>query len=35
VWNGGRVEWNAETLTPSDPSLKHIVKNEYRAGYEV
>jgi predicted dehydrogenase len=35
VWNGGRVEWDAKTLTPSDASLKQIVQNKYRAGYEV
>jgi predicted dehydrogenase len=35
VWKGGRVEWDAETLTPSDLSLQKIVRTEYRAGYEV
>ena len=35
VWNGGRVEWDAATLTPSDKSLMAIVKPEYRDGYEV
>jgi predicted dehydrogenase len=40
LWNSAdgkssRVEWNAETLTPSDPSLMKIVKSEYRDGYEV
>ncbi len=40
VWNAAegktsRVEWDAETLTPSDATLKQIVHNEYRDGYEV
>jgi len=35
VWNGGRVEWDAKTMTPSDPELKKIVHNDYRDGYEV
>ncbi|HYO24832.1 MAG TPA: Gfo/Idh/MocA family oxidoreductase [Lacipirellulaceae bacterium] len=35
VWKGGRVEWNAETLTADDPSLAKVVKPEYRDGYEV
>jgi predicted dehydrogenase len=40
VWNtaagkNSRVEWDAKTLTPSDASLKQIVHNEYRSGYEV
>lgn len=35
LWKGGRVEWDAKTLTPSDPSLKKIVRVDYREGYEV
>jgi predicted dehydrogenase len=35
IWKGGRVEWNAETLTPDDPALAKIVRPEYRPGYEV
>jgi predicted dehydrogenase len=35
IWNGGRVEWDAKTLTPSDASLKSIVHRDYRSGYEV
>ncbi len=36
VWKGGRVEWDAKTLTPkNDPSLMQIVHNEYRDGYEL
>jgi predicted dehydrogenase len=35
VWKGGRVEWDAKTLTPDDPALKSIVRREYRYGYEV
>jgi predicted dehydrogenase len=33
--NSSRVEWDAETLTPSDASLKQIVHRDYRDGYEV
>ena len=35
LWKGGRVEWNAETLTPDDPALNKLVRPEYRDGYEV
>ena len=35
VWKGGRVEWDAKTLTPNDASLAEIVHPEYRDGYEV
>jgi len=40
LWNSAdgstsRVEWDAETLTPSDASLKQIVHRDYRDGYEV
>jgi predicted dehydrogenase len=35
VWNGGRVEWDAQNLKPSDESLMAIVKPTYREGYEV
>lgn len=33
VWKEGPVKWNAKDLTPDDPSLMAIVKNEYREGY--
>ena len=35
VWKKGPVKWDAKTLTPDDPSLMAIVKNEYREGYEL
>jgi predicted dehydrogenase len=35
VWKGGKVKWDAKTLTPDDPELAKIVKNEYRDGYEL
>lgn len=36
VWKGGRVEWDAKTLTPTnDSSLQRIVRREYRDGYEL
>ncbi len=35
VWKQGPVKWDAKTLTPDDPSLMAIVKNEYREGYEL
>jgi predicted dehydrogenase len=35
VWKGGKVKWDAKTLTPDDPSLMKIVKPDYRDGYEV
>ena len=35
MWKGGRVVWNAETMTPDDPSLMALVKPTYRYGYEL
>jgi len=36
VWKGGRVEWDAEKLLPTnDESLMKIVKPEYQNGYEL
>ena len=35
VWKEGPVKWDAKNLTPDDPSLMAIVKNEYREGYEL
>ncbi len=36
VWKGGRVEWDAKTMTPlNDPSLMKIVKPDYQNGYEL
>jgi len=36
VWKQGRVEWDAQTMTPkNDPSLMRIVHNGYRDGYEL
>jgi predicted dehydrogenase len=35
AWKGGKVTWDAKTLTADDPSLASIVKPTYRAGYEV
>ncbi len=35
LWKGAAVDWDAKTLTPSDPSLASVVKPEYRDGYEV
>jgi predicted dehydrogenase len=35
VWKGAPVKWDAKTLTPDDPNLMAIVKNEYREGYEL
>lgn len=36
VWKGGRVEWDAENLVPTnDESLMKIVKPEYHNGYEL
>jgi len=35
VWKQGRVEWDAKTMTPSDPALAKIVRREYRYGYEI
>ncbi len=35
VWKGGKVKWDAKTLTPDDPSLMAIVKPAYREGYSL
>ena len=35
VWQPGKVEWDAATITPADASLTKIVKPEYRYGYEL
>ncbi|MAT72961.1 MAG: dehydrogenase [Planctomycetaceae bacterium] len=35
VWQPGKVEWDAATITPGDSSLMKIVKPEYRWGYEL
>jgi predicted dehydrogenase len=36
VWKRGRVEWDPSNLKAlNDPSLEHIVRCEYRDGYEV
>ncbi len=36
VWKGGKVEWDAKTMTPlNDPSLMKIVKPDYQNGYEL
>lgn len=35
VWKGGRVEWDAKSMTPlNDASLMKIVKPEYENGYQ-
>lgn len=35
MWKGGRVEWDAKTLTPDDPKLMALVKPSYSYGYEI
>jgi predicted dehydrogenase len=35
MWKGGRVGWDAKTMTPDDPALMALVKPAYRYGYEV
>ncbi len=36
VWKRGLVEWDAENIEPTnDPSLRAIVRREYRDGYEL
>ncbi|MCA9234026.1 MAG: Gfo/Idh/MocA family oxidoreductase [Planctomycetales bacterium] len=35
VWQPGKVEWDAATITPADASLMKVVKPEYRYGYEL
>ena len=36
VWGGGRVEWDAASMTPKGrPELMDLVRPEYRSGYEM